>query len=305
MADARLTMLDVARRNAADPVVGLIDEVTTNAPEMDTIPGRTIKGTSYKTLHKTANPSSGFRAVNQGIEATKSTRELRTVETYVLDILIEADKAAAEANEDGVESFLAEEAIAAVESATITFGNQFYYGNVDTSNGFPGLQYMYDSSNYEVDATGTTASTGSSVYAVRFGPRAVQGIFGNDTTFQMADWQIHMATDADSKRFPAYYTTLSTWVGLQATTKTAIARIKNLTEDSGKGLTDDLVFKLLEKFPASQMPDVLFMSRRSLRQLRESRTATNETGRPAPLPEDVAGIRIVPTDSIVNTEAIA
>jgi len=41
-----------------------------------------------------------------------------------------------------------------------------------------------------------------------------------------------------------------------------------------------------------------------LKQLRDSRTATNVTGAPAPRPTEVEGIPIIVTDAIVNTEAV-
>jgi hypothetical protein len=46
------------------------------------------------------------------------------------------------------------------------------------------------------------------------------------------------------------------------------------------------------------------MSYRSLRQLRDSRTATNAVGAPAPTPTDVDGIPIYPTLGITDTEAL-
>ena len=83
-----------------------------------------------------------------------------------------------------------------------------------------------------------------------------------------------------------------------------MCRIKKLTADSGKGLTDALIYSALAKFPTGVRPDVMFCSRRSLHQLRNSRTATNQTGAPAPIPTEVEGIPIVPTDSLSDIEAL-
>jgi len=93
--------------------------------------------------------------------------------------------------------------------------------------------------------------------------------------------------------------------GLQIGNKYAVGRIKKITTDSGKTLTDALIAQLLEKFPVGFRPDYLFMNRRSLRQLQSSRTATNPTGAPAPFPSESFGIPIVVTDSIVSTETLA
>jgi hypothetical protein len=110
--------------------------------------------------------------------------------------------------------------------------------------------------------------------------------------------------DANNKPFTAYVQEMLARPGLQVGSVNSIARIKKLTEDSGKGLTDVLIAKLLNKFPVGVVPDVLFMSRRSLEQLRSSRTATNERGEPAPIPSQAFGIRIEVTDAITNTESL-
>jgi hypothetical protein len=48
----------------------------------------------------------------------------------------------------------------------------------------------------------------------------------------------------------------------------------------------------------------MFMTRRSRGQLRNSRTATNATGAPAPMPTEVGGVPIEVTDSLSNVEAL-
>jgi hypothetical protein len=55
-------------------------------------------------------------------------------------------------------------------------------------------------------------------------------------------------------------------------------------------------------FPAGVAPDYCFTNRRALEQLRRSRTkVTSPTGVPT-LPDSVAGIPIVITDSLSNAE---
>jgi hypothetical protein len=104
--------------------------------------------------------------------------------------------------------------------------------------------------------------------------------------------------------YPAYWTPASVWVGLQMGGKYSVGRIANLTADSGKGLTDDLISELIEEFPIDSRPTVLVMNRRSRRQLQQSRTATNPTGAPAPLPESAFNLPIIVTDQLLSTEAL-
>jgi len=101
-----------------------------------------------------------------------------------------------------------------------------------------------------------------------------------------------------------YAMKVAAYVGMQIGGAYSVGRLANLTEDSGKTLTDALIAELLEKFKANQMPTHLAMSRRSLFQLQASRTATNATGSPAPIPTESFGVPIVPTDSIVDTETL-
>ena len=308
----RITMLDIAKMNGRDAVVGLIEEVQTAAPEVSVFDARTIKGTSYRTLLRTGLPSTGFRKVNGGFAASKSTFESKLVQCFVAGGRVEVDKATLQASEDGPEFVKATEASGVMESALQNIGKQIYYGTSLNADGFPGLQAMVNAAMV-VDATGSTATTGSSVYAVRMGPRFVQLLFGNGDAMALSDWRDETLYDANNLPFPGEVADLCGWVGLQCVSQYAVARIKNLTADSGKGLTDSLLADLLQKFPAGTKPDFLFMSRRSCTQLQKSRTVVlSGQGRTrpdqevmAPRPTSFENVPIVETDSILNTEAIA
>lgn len=299
------TLLDIAKANAADPVVGLIEEVVTFSPEVQFGSARTIRGLNYRTLVRTALPGVAFRNANEGAALTKSTWENRLIECYTLNPRWECDKAVADRYEDGATAFIAMEADAMLKSSMIHLGSQFYYGTSNDSKGFPGLVAAYDSTNMEVDAGGTTSSTGSSVWAVKFGAQGVQWVYGANGQLAMSDVSEQRVLDGSSNPYTAYCQELLAYVGLQVGNKYAIGRIRDLTEDSGKGLTDARIASLLEKFPVGYKPDYLFMNRRSLRQLQSSRTATNPTGAPAPFPSESFGIPIVVTDSITSTESLS
>jgi hypothetical protein len=319
-----LTLLDIAKRNAADGVVGLIDETYKVHPEVSgmtmflgtpsTIPGvgdaRTIKGQNYKTLVRTALPTVDFRNANEGVLATQATHENRQVDTYIMNPRWQADKAVADRSEDGPEAMIADEADAHFQAALKTLSSCFYYGNVATASqlvgstkGFPGLLQSY-STTYEVDATGTSAGTGSSVWAVKFGRKAVQWVYGENGELELSDVALRDAEDAAGNKFTAYHQELMAYPGLQVSSTRAIGRIKDLTEDSGKTLNDDLISQLLVKFEVGWKPDVLFMTRRSVGQLQQSRTATNGTGAPAPFPIESHNVPIAVTDSLRDTEVL-
>jgi hypothetical protein len=156
-----------------------------------------------------------------------------------------------------------------------------------------------------VDAGGTTAATGSSVWAVRWGPKNIQWVWGLNGQLALSDVREESVVDSGGvNRFTAYVQEILARPGLQVASLFSVARLKKLTADVGHTLTDDLIAQLLGLFPAGTQPDVLLMSRRSRAQLQNSRTATNSTGAPAPFPMDAFGIPIAVSDAILNTEAL-
>lgn len=307
-------MLDLAKINGSDAVVGLIEENLNAAPEAARFPARTISGTSYKTLIRSALPTTQFRKVNEGVTPTKSTYENKLVECYYLDSQMEMDRAVASADEER-ERALALEADGHMQSALQLVGKQIWYGTGTggDSLGFPGAVQIVDS-DLVVDATGSTASTGSSVYGVKFGDKYVSLVFGKDQVFTMDEWRLQTITRS-AKEMTAWKNSLEGWIGVQWVNKNAVGRIKKLTADSGKGLTDALIANLLSKFPVGIQPDAWFMSRRSAYQLQSSRTVVINSGPGgakagpglelvAPWPTEAFGIPIIITDSILNTEAL-
>lgn len=309
-----LTLLDLAKLNGSDAVVGLIEEVQTASPEVGIIPARTISGTSYKTAIRSKRPSVGFRKANEGTDPTKSEFTERLVECFILSSIVEVDKAIANAYEDGVQELQAIEAMGVMAEAMTTVGTQTIYGKSADEDGFFGLQALQAAleNDIEVDAGGSTADTASSVYFINAGVQGVQYVYGNNSTFDLSPFR-EQIINKNNKSLPAYVADLTSWVGLQCVNKNAVGRIYNITEDGGNGLTDALADELFAKFPIGMKPTHCLMSRRSQRQLQVSRQVTiNSTGNgsgstsgiTSPPPTELAGVPIIVTDSLVNTEAI-
>lgn len=306
-----LTLLDLAKLNSADMAVGLIEEVATVAPETTIIPARTIPGTSYKISARTGRPTVAFRALNEGTDATKSNFTERTIEAFLLSARVECDKAAANAYIDGAVAYQALEARGVMAEALYKVGQQTIYGTAQDGKGFPGLQALVGTlGSVVVDAQGSTTATGSSVYAIAAGSQGVQYVYGQNTTIDLSAFREGDATDSSGKRFAAYIADLTAWVGLQCANKFAVGRIKNITADTGKTLTDAKLLDLLRQFPVGVKPTHFLMSRRSAYQLAISRSITANTKQEAftgllnGLPTESFGIPIIITDSIVDTEAI-
>lgn len=320
---ARTNLLDIAKTNGRDREVGLIEEVAIAAPEVMALPARTIKGTTYKISSRITNPGVGFREANAGWDPSKSAYFSRLIQCSIFGGVIQVDKAVARADEDGQEAVMARESAGVAEQAIIELGQQTIYGTATDAAGFPGLEELFKAladertalglASLEVDATGSTADTGSSVYMINAGINGIQYIFGQGDGFQMGDWTEQQIT-VDSKTMPAFVNDFQAWVGLQVASIHSIGRIRDLTADSGKGLTDALMWSLWHKFPVAKKPNMILMSRRSSEQLQNARTVVlNAQGNTKagknieviPEPADLwNNIPIIVTDSITDTEAL-
>jgi hypothetical protein len=299
------TLLDIAKSRGSEGLSALVEEVQIAVPEIRMGAARTIKGIQYKQNVRTELPGGSFRNANEGSQPVKSTFEERLFNCFIANPIWTCDKAVADAHEDGAAAYIAAEAAGITMGQFIHIGRQFYYGTGNDAKGFPGLLAMYDADKMTVDATGSTPSTGSSVWFVKWGPQGLQFLYGNNGDLRLTDVKEIVETDQNGKRMTAYHQEILAWVGLKLASLNSVVRIKNLTAQDNKGLTDALMADAMAKFPVGWKPDVIFASRRSITQLRKSRTATTETGKEVPTPQDFDGIPIIPTDSISNTEAIA
>ncbi len=296
------TLLDIAKMNGNDAVVGLIEEASKPHPEILLMPARTVKTRTYSTLVRTGVPTGGsFRNANEGTDAKKSTFEQRLVACKIFEPRFEVDKAVADAHEDGAAAYIAIESAGIMEGALQDLCTQFYYGS--DGKGFPGLVHAI-AADMTVDAGGATAKT--SVWGVRFGAQHVQLVMGQGGAMTMGDPRIADLSDAAGKKYTGYVNSMLAYPGLQVGSVFSVSRIKQLGTDAGKGLTDDLIYEMLTKWPEGTQPDVILLNGRSLEQLRKSRTATNATGAPAPIPESILGpngpIPLKPTSAILNNE---
>jgi len=309
-------MLDLAKQNGSDITIPLIEENLTYAPEMQILPARKINGTTFTSLIRTSFPTVPFRSVNNTRATVKSEYQNKIHNTFYLDGQMEVDNAIASGSERGTDFVLTTEASGIVKGAMITLGKQVWYGvsSGGDLNGFPGARDIVDTS-LVLDAGGTTANTGSSVYLICAMPGFMGLIFGNNTVLTPQEWRKQTYTDSSGNKRTVWNNSIEGWVGVEWLNKYAVVRIKNLTADPGKGLTDTLLAQAIELLPVGIRPTHIFMSRRSRRQLQTSRTVSifgQDSVLPsggqaviAPTPISYEGIPIVPTDSILYTDAIA
>jgi hypothetical protein len=317
---ATLNFLDLAKANSNDAVAGIIDDLTDVSPELGLFPVEDLGlgQLNYQTLHRTGRPSVVFAHAGEGFTPSKSELKLIDHECFRFGGRIEAFKHIADNwKRGGAAGYQAYEAKGVMEAGLKTIGAQIWYGVSTDAKGFPGLKaFTPFGGAFTYNATGTTATTASSVYLVKFGENFVELKAGRARNaggiIELPDFIIETILDANNKPAWAYTSELSSYLGLQTAAAHSVVRICNLTEDSGKGLTDAKLNAALQLFPANFRPDRIFMSKRSCTQLQTSRTVTlmgMGTTRPnqeliAPRPREYDGIPITESDNILNTDAI-
>lgn len=295
-----------------------LQDVLTATPLLSVLPMvPSSNGTTHKWAKMTKLPVVGFRAENAGRDLDSADYTIITDTLKILDFSWEVDQAVAKAwrGPGGERDYIADQGFWALLAALKRFEIQIINGTLGTGsaagfNGFRNLttvDALADTANV-VNAAGTTAATGSSVWMIRVATNGVCGVYkGDGGAIELGD----TVTDkrivnpgTDNKTFPTWYTPGTAWLGMQEGAIYDVVRICNLTNDSGKGLTDLLLSQALQLFPIGFGPTHIVMSRRSRGQLQRSRTTYSPTGLPAPLPSEYEGIPFVVTDSQSDTEAL-
>jgi hypothetical protein len=189
-----------------------------------------------------------------------------------------------------------------------------------------------------INAGGSTANTASSAYGIVFGPLNCQLVMGatsdqgnelfnfGERVEQMIAPDPTNAPLALAKHELAQY---SGHIGLsiggfsesdhaKVKTQHAVRRVSNLTNQTDCGMDDFVMEKLLNSFPEGQVPNIWTMSHRSGEQWAKSRKSTGSvtfvgnmgSGRDGTInrapqqPNEYAGIPVVYTKAILNSEAI-
>jgi hypothetical protein len=326
MPQGRINWADRAAQVGATIAQGWAEEIEPFAPEVDLFHAKVTSGTSYSTLVRTGLPSVAFRGLNEGVAPSKSTWDKRRTELYILSGRCEIDRAAYQAGKEEGKTDIdieAAESIGVGKAAKIAIANQLIYGKGADAKGFQGLKSLLPKGSLiTVDATGSQANEGSSIYAVKTGDLDAALVFGGGTVMDLGDFRDGDIDELDpetglpvGRKIPGRIADLLGWAGLQVNNTKCIGRILNLTAQANKTCNDDILSELFSKFPNGYKPDFYLMSRRSARQLQKSRGVVINVGSNAPSKGSVAstapmpthtadGVPIVVTDTLIDTETI-
>jgi len=287
-------------------VAGLIEDVTRGFPLIQNFPAIAVSGTTYNHPNVTADAAGEFRANNAGKTATTATIGSTTVTLKYFDMSMgPLDTQVANADYNGPENAIAVATASSMRGGMGGLETQILYGTDATlgdASGFSGFLQLVDSSMV-IDVEGTATAGCSDVWLVNY--EQTKLILGNDGVLAQDDVVYGPAYDSSGNMYYAYSQNIGTWAGLTGLKVNGLARIKNIDTSSGHTLTDDHIYQALALFKVGHTPNSIVMSRRSLRQLRGSRTATNATGAPAPIPTEVEGLPIYVSDSCSDTIAAA
>lgn len=316
---ANLTLYDLAVLQRNDPYTGLIEDVTTLAPEFSIIPAVKREGWWYEVAQRITLPTVQFRQANQGVATSKSVYKKTVKEMLYIDCQLQLDEMVQDGADGAIGAPWQLEAAGAVEASAILIGQQMYYGTSADSSGFVGLSSQLSGS---VKAGGTTNST--TAYLVweneKEGIRFDVGMGGQFAISQPRLQQV-VDTANSSRVYMAYVGNMKGYVGLFVGSQLSCWAITGIGTNTANALanafTDAEAFQLLAKIPGKRRNGLRwFFNRTAEAMLRQSRSAvTVATGQAqyqpadgaglpayAPLPERLAGYQITVTDSILNTE---
>ena len=314
---ANTTLYDIATLYRADAYTGLIEDVTTLAPEFTTFSAVAREGTWYEVASRTTLPTAQFRYVNQGVATSKSIYKKQVKEMFNMDVQLQQDEAVWRADPANVGPLWQLEAAGAMRSAAILLGQQTWYGTSADAKGFTGMRKQLAYSILPSTGANTT-----SAYLVWMDPKeGARFDVGMGGQFAISAPRLQQVLDGSSNPFMAYVGNLQAWVGLNVGSSYSAWSVGGINTTLANWCTDDIIAQLIAKIPVDRRHNLrLFMNRTAEATLLRSRSTVNlgiatyvpsyalhpsdAGGRPAfaPIPDATNGYPITLTDSILDTE---
>lgn len=306
------TLRELVTGKGWDATQGIIEEVSKLVPELNFFDSKLIPGTTFQGLKLISDPTTGFRTIGNGIDASDEGYSLTNYNLAYLAGLVKRDKAAFDADPTGRAAALARAATAIVRSGMKTLASAIWYG--DSTSKFYGVSALVKDA-LVVNAGGSTANAQTSVYLVGNNADDQCGLVFNQDSKLLGnaelEWKEMLATGANSKDMPVYYTDLGCWCGFAVLNSNAVGRIANL--ESGHALTDALLADAVSKYQEANdglAPTAIFAPFSQIRALRTDRSTKIYNGprdskeNLAAAPTDFDGIPIIGTNSISASEAV-
>lgn len=313
------TLRELVTGKGWDATQGIVEEVSKLVPEINFFDAKLIQGTTFQGLKQTSLPTTGFRGIGKGIDASDEGYTLTTFTCALLSGFVQRDIAAFSADLRGSDAAKAAAAVATIRSAMKTLAAAIWYGDGSGASGanlFPGVAASVKAA-LTIKAGGSTASVQTSAYLVGNDAETECGLyFGEDSELlgkTELEWYKSVVTGSNSKPYTALCTNLDSWAGFGIRNSNAVARIANLSTTDSKTLTDALLADAVSLYQEKNdgvSPKAIFAPYEQVRALRISRSA-KVYDLPGHGGENVAGavvdfdgIPIIATNNISLTEAV-
>lgn len=257
-------------------------------------------GTTHKFQRKITAPGVGFRLINEGITNATGTFDIVTQTLALLDATVRRDKGVVMAFDGG---YMDRESNDSLAESLFKLECAMFRANLNKQfTGLPGSPY-FDQITADAQVVNAGGSGGRSVWLLRSAPNGISMVLGQDGKLSVGDDVEVQANDASNRPYSAMQRTILGWAALQVGTQYDAARIVNLDGTTGHKLTDALLMQAWLKGKVGGGFNMIALSRTSLGELWESRTAVNPTGAEAAIPTNWQGIPIIVTDAIPEDEA--
>lgn len=229
--------------------------------------------------------------------------------------------------DDTLGDLLAQEADGAVKSSFYHLAQQIYYGGLTSglapsnytvdSFGFPGvISLINGDANYEISAGGAAGSSTSAYLMACHDQGASLAVSeGKDSSMTVQPWikqQVFVSGTGTAnnpyKKMQAWTSAFNGWFGFTVANIYSVYRVSNI--DPSHPLTDAIANQLKAKIPSQFRTGLRwFMNPFANYSLQQARSSVGyqpagATGNPgyADAPTQLAGLPIVVTDTILNTE---
>lgn len=303
-----INLLDLVNRSGSEMAIGLIEDAFGVAPELEQIPVRTQRGSTYKLTRRTTDPAGGFRDLNEGRlpETSDYVQEVKSL--TIFDLRMSMDVMAPAIEDRSVGDILTDEATGAFRGGMRTIGRQFYYGASASAKGFAGIGTQIASSG-DVDAGG--GADGTSAWLIYPGFQGVHFVVSDLAPFAISEWTKQLIRESDGKEREVLWAGITALIGLNVGSAASVFRVKGVkASNSANYLTDARGAELVAKVPTERQNGLIWlMNRTSKRTLQVSRSSIGQQtansrgqGAHAPLPTELEGIPIVTSDMIAVNE---
>jgi hypothetical protein len=258
-------------------------------------------------------PKIAARPINAGAEVHKANLKTERAECFFYDGRIEVDKALILAEPENKHYLMADTAKATIEGTMFGLEQSLFY---DTPFGVKSLRsqlgdYMAISADPSINDESAWTAGGTSVWLLHVSENTVRLDWGNRKTLNFGPIYEALVSRPKADGTPGMMKAVAQdcnfWVGVTVLNELAVGAVLNVSAENP--LTDELIAKASELFPAALRPNLIVMNpgARSLLRQTRSKALTFVKGNKgqaayADSPTEWEGIPIVVTDGIIANE---